>query len=106
MSDLGNSAVRPGEVGLVCKYNQTGFCKFRDRCRSKHISQICGNQNKCKEDQCNERHPKICRNFNNTGKCRHNNNCAYQHIVQNNKYDEEDDIKILTSKVEHLEKII
>ena len=106
MFDLSNPAVRLKEVGPVCKYHKTGFCKFRDRCRSRHNDEICGNHNECKVDQCNKRHPKICKNFNKSGNCRHNKNCAYQHVVQKNKCGDKEEIKLLTSKVYQLEETI
>ena len=42
-----------------CLYNDTGYCKFKEKCRNLHSSGIC------QKDDCNkscpERHPKACR---------------------------------------------
>ena len=87
MSDPGITEGRHGEVGPVCKYNQTGFCKFRERCRKRHNNEICEHQYKCENNQCIKRHPKRGRNLK-KGMCRHNKNCAYQHCDQENQYDD------------------
>lgn len=67
----------------ICKFNQTGFCKFGTQCDKKHNNTICEKGNTCCEKLCSERHPKLCRNFSNTGICRHKENCAYEHPQEN-----------------------
>ena len=80
MSDLNSTVLRDQEGGgIICKFNQTGFCKYRDKCRHKHNDKACENKTTCNKENCKLRHPKLCRTFRSTGKCRHNENCAYSH---------------------------
>ena len=73
-------AENPAEV---CKYNQTGFCKFREQCKKPHVNQVCENAD-CRKENCTRRHPKVCKHFNTKGKCRYKEECAYQHVEQVN----------------------
>ena len=63
----------------ICKFNQSGFCKFKQFCKKEHVNEICESQSECKREICTKRHPKICRNFMKDGSCRHDNKCAYLH---------------------------
>ena len=64
---------------VLCKFFQTGFCKYKENCSQKHDHTICENQNDCNERECTNRHPKICQNFRKDGKCVFKEKCAYQH---------------------------
>ena len=64
----------------ICKYNQTGFCKFCENCLKRHDNQVCNNISDCTSENCTKRHPNVCKNFKNQGYCRHKEQCAYQHI--------------------------
>ena len=70
--------------GSICKFNQMGFCKFREHCRKKHDNTICEKAGKCTEEMCIKRHPKICKSYTTNNKCRFNNACAYQHKENEN----------------------
>ena len=97
----------------LCKHNQTGFCKFRNKCQKTHENTVCENTENCSEESCIKRHPKVCRNFNNNRNCRHKDQCAYKHI-QHEKQTElneqikqgllkhENNIKVLTEEVNKL----
>ena len=78
----------------ICKHNQTGFCKFREKCRKTHENEECQNQSDCTIKECTKRHPKVCRTFDRTGKCRLKEDCAYKHEDQNNLKNEM--VEILT----------
>ena len=39
----------------ICKFNQTGFCKFREHCRKKHEYVIFEKTNECTEEKCIKR---------------------------------------------------
>ena len=65
------------EDSLICKYNQTGFCKYRDGCKNKHVNDKC-EKSQCEEKACEKRHPKECKTYINN-KCRFNQGCAYKH---------------------------
>ena len=75
MSDL-------GQTDKVCKYYQSGFCKFGVYCRKRHESETCKYKNQCNNKECPKRHPKICRNFVRYGTCRWNADCAYMHDTE------------------------
>ena len=68
----------------LCRYNQTGFCKFKKECTKRHEDQICQIEPQCTDKSCSKRHPKTCRNFSQKGECRHNEKCAYSHKQQEN----------------------
>ena len=63
----------------LCQHNQTGFCKFKDKCPRRHENTICENTESCNEETCSKRHLKVCRHFSNNGNCRHGEKCAYKH---------------------------
>ena len=67
----------------ICKYNQTGFCKFREQCKKPHDNQACENTD-CRKENCTRRHPKVCKHFDTKGKCRYKEGCAYQHVEKVN----------------------
>ena len=70
--------------GSICKFNQTGFCKFREHCRKKHENTICDKSNECMEEKYIKRHPKLGKNYIKYNKCRFNNECAYLHKEDEN----------------------
>ena len=67
---------------IICKYNQTGFCKFRENCPKVHNNEVCNNKSDCRSVTCTKRHSKVCKNFKDHGYCRHKEQCSYQHIEQ------------------------
>ena len=69
----------------ICKYNQTGFCKFQGSCKKVHNIELCTNISKCQDINCTKRHPKICRNFQVKGNCRFKEGCAYTHVQHTNE---------------------
>ena len=69
------------QVSLVCKYHQTGYCKFGDHCPKYHNNIIC-KERVCRDRNCNERHPKSCKYFSFDGTCRYPQ-CAYAHRKSN-----------------------
>ena len=36
----------------LCKFNQKGFCKFKQYCKERHEDEICGNQSECENRKC------------------------------------------------------
>ena len=42
-----------------CLYNDSGFCKYGEKCRKTHHKSICL-RNNC-DKKCNSRHPKPCK---------------------------------------------
>ena len=63
----------------ICKFNQRGFCKFKESCLKRHENKVCKDLNECRNKKCQERHPQICKYFDKDKKCRHKEKCAYFH---------------------------
>ena len=62
----------------VCKYNQQGFCKYRQQCSKLHVNKICPSHQSCLTDGCEIRHPRNCKTFLQLAKCKFTQ-CAYFH---------------------------
>ena len=102
----------------IFKYNQTGFCKFKEDCRKTHNNIMCENSEVCMGETCSKRHPKDCKNFSKSGSCRHKEKCAYKHTQPINyqaKLDEamlmrilghQQKISDLTEEVENLNLVV
>ena len=62
-----------------CKYNNTGYCKYKSKCRFRHPQVVCKDI-KCKGgNECEKRHPKACKWTNTSGGCKIKHYCAYSH---------------------------
>ena len=81
------------EARTVCRYNKIGYCKYKDKCRNRHIEAICVDES-C-DGICEQRHPKVCRFYQQYGRCKFNP-CMYSHGPSQ--------ILHLISKIETLEK--
>ena len=75
----------------VCKYNQQGFCKYREQCVKEHVSEICPEYPSCKNQDCVRRHPRVYRTFVCVNQCKFTK-CAYSH-QQNINYLEIENLK-------------
>ena len=75
--------------GKKCRYYNHGYCKYKTKCRYKHPKDICKqhlqNQN-CNNKECCDRHPVICKWFNNKVGCRRQDSCDYLHTKIGNEY--------------------
>ena len=83
----------------VCYFYKTGYCRMKNKCKNRHIREICSNKSLCFGEKCTLRHPKPCKYFNLTGKCKFNSKCSYDHKqeVMNPTYED------LEKKVDKLE---
>jgi len=68
------TADKSSDKDILCKFQNSGFCKYRGGCRFKHVSEQC--EGKCDKKVCRKRHQKSCR-FG--SKCRRQNICEYKH---------------------------
>ena len=75
---LGRKDCHIGTSQPVCKFNQTGFCKFGENCKNMHVNKLCNTLN-CNKHICKNRHPRQCKYFRITEKCRFNDVCAFTH---------------------------
>ena len=86
----------------ICKYNQKGYCKFKNKCRKHHENKTCPADN-CRQKDCFYRHPKVCRNFSKEGFCLFGEDCAYKHNIRTNPCpNESETIKRLEKEVANL----
>ena len=84
----------------ICKFNQSGFCKFQSHCRKHHIMEICPNH-KCTNMTCVLRHPKLCKYFTNFRRCKFEESCAYLHGPEHNA-ERDENISELEEKIENI----
>ena len=91
----------------ICKFNQSGFCKFQSHCRKQHVMEVCTNT-QCSMVTCLYRHPRVCRYFNNFGRSKFDGSCAYLHKRNDKlsefKEEQEKEIEKLRKDVEELQK--
>ena len=85
----------------VCRYNKTGFCKYKNSCRYLHVNKICEDRN-CDIRTCRKRHPKTCFFYKTYGRCKFGSYCKFKHIETNNKTYEEENER-LTIRIKELE---
>ena len=81
----------------ICKFNQSGFCKYKDHCRKQHVMDICPTS-MCTNMSCLIRHPKVCKyflNFSKFGKL-----CAFLHGLE--KQTDTETIRELEQEIQHL----
>ena len=99
-----------GDKGL-CKHNQMGYCKFRDKCNKIHENDICEKQ-ACNPSKCRKRHPKLCKHFSQRLVCRYGKDCGYKHQETDGNIKPEqfnalnEDIKNLKAEVDVLKNTI
>lgn len=77
----------------VCRYFQTGFCKYAETCRKHHVQKICSTTF-CKNKLCTKRHPKPCKHFKSFNACKFGDSCAYTHHISK---EESDYMKLVTT---------
>ena len=61
-----------------CRHHKFGYCKFKNKCKSRHVKQICENLS-CEIQNCDLRHPKTCKFYSEYGRCKFGEWCAYKH---------------------------
>ena len=67
---------------LVCSFHQSGHCRYGSHCNKRHTVDTCTNF-PCMKEDCNKRHPKLCRYFTVSGFCKFNEQCSYLHMTSN-----------------------
>ena len=83
---------------VKCKYFNTGYCKFAERCTKDHPKTICLFV-LCKDKKCPKRHPRACR-F--KAHCRRRSSYLYRHT----KYESvnaEEEIDCLKEEIKQLQ---
>ena len=75
----------------ICRHFKFGFCRYKEHCRKRHISETCADES-CEIEKCTKRHPKMCRYYETYKRCKFTEYCLYSHKSQQVK--EIDDLKI------------
>ena len=87
----------------VCQFNQTGYCKYGERCRNWHNSIVCQDQS-CDRNTCTKRHSKICKFYNKNGFCKFDEHCAFKHEKTDTKRVQ--NISEIKDKIDKLESLV
>ena len=66
---------------IKCRYNNSGYCKYKFECKFIHTNNVCNNYlgGKCEDKRCPDRHPKACKWFKGETGCRRKEGCEYSH---------------------------
>ena len=87
----------------MCKFQKFGFCKFKERCKKKHLKETCENRSSCVNvKSCEKRHPYECKRSVSEGFCSFGSDCAYHHQAQVKTNNESE----VNAKVDKLEKTL
>ena len=91
----------------ICKYNQTGFFKYRENCKNTHVNATCAYRPSVTK-KCKKIYPQDYRKYKNNNVCMDKKECAFRHVNENDliiKNDEmAEDVKNLKSEVDLLKK--
>jgi hypothetical protein len=106
----GQKKLKMATSETICKFNQSGFCKFRSHCRKQHFMETCSNK-QCNMETCIYRHPMMWRYFTNFGRCKFKDSCAYLHEISENINEKEieklrQEVKELQMQVNELRNIL
>ena len=63
---------------LKCRYFNSGYCKYKKRCKFLHPKNIC-KETKCDKEKCPNRHPKPCKWYKGETGCRRGKDCDFSH---------------------------
>ena len=72
--------IKMAEEREKCKYFNSGYFKYKTKCRYLHPKEEC--KDNCTLKSCMKRHVKTCKFRSN---CRHKEKCAYKHFTDKNK---------------------
>ena len=97
-----NEKMNADKRQTVCKFYNSGYCKFKGDCKNTHPKLNCA-LIECKNKRCCKRHPKKCRYGDN---CRRKSSCLYKHDLSStplpNKMVESSEVVKLKLEVEKL----
>ena len=82
----------------LCKFQNSGFCKFRTKCRNKHVLENC-EVTGCDQSRCLKRHPKRCRNHFLRRFCKFKEDCQNSHGDEKTSNEE---IDVVSKEIEKM----
>ena len=91
---------------VICKFNQYGYCRYKETCRKQHINENCENSS-CDWKTCKLRHPKSCKFLREYGFCKFGEWCRFFHFEKENfmdKFKRENDV--ILKKLSEIDKKI
>ena len=62
----------------VCRFNQTGFCKFQSECQRYHENEMCRDDS-CSRKECRKRNLRHCKYFWDNRTCKFGEGYSYIH---------------------------
>ena len=65
---------------IVCQNGKYGYCMFGKKCDKIHFTDVCEENENCKEKFCDKRHPVRCFFFEKFRMCKFGTFCSYIHI--------------------------
>ena len=86
----------------VCFYNKYGFCKYLERCRKYHETEVCEKTN-CGIRECSLRHPRVCKFFRDLGFCKFSEWCKFSHKLNKNNAVKNDELNKLEDRLKAVE---
>ena len=86
-------------MDTVCKFHQSGHCKFGSKCKHQHNMHTCTKIN-CDKTTCTARHPRPCLYYTRFGQCKFGTNFSYLHT--NTNTESETEIEKLKKDLEHV----
>ena len=63
----------------TCLYFKYGYCKRGEYCWKQHVEIKC-ESSECDGRNCEKRHPRVCRFYNDYGRCKFGESCSYNHV--------------------------
>ena len=82
---------------ILCKFQNSGYCKYKDNCDYKHVTEQC--EEKCYRKKCMKRHQKLCRYAMN---CKRQATCEYKHNPSSEEQSLKAQIKCLEVTIKEL----
>ena len=84
----------------VCQHNKYGFCKYREKCKLRHVADVCEADN-CEVEHCLQRHPRQYRFYREFERCKFGEYCFFSHARAPKKTD--DELQTVKARLEILE---
>ena len=84
----------------ICIHHKYGHCKFSFTCRHHHVKDICF-EKLCEITNCNRRHPKPCKYFDQYQRCKFGEFCSFSHEIRTHESDDITNMKEKLSKFEN-----
>ena len=81
---------------ILCKFQNQGFYKFKEKCYFRHVHNVCHDKN-CDKVDCQKRHLKPCK----YRKCKFKEKCEFSH--EDAKAEEWEEFDTLKAKIRTLE---